>query len=96
MAEYVALARRAIITGSSRRLAAERARLSAHRREMRGELRAMLSDYCAALRAEGMPPERMVIAIKDLASQALGPHSTLHTNALRGDLLAWAIEGYYA
>jgi len=96
MAEYVALARRAVITGSSRRLAVERARLSAHRRQIREELRAMLTDYCAALRAQGMPPERMVIAIKDLASEALGTRSTLHTNALRGDLLAWAIEGYYA
>ena len=96
MAEYVSLARRVIETGSGRRLAAERARLSMHRRRIRHELQAMLADYCAALRAEGVPPERMVIAIKDLASEALGTHATLYTNALRGDLLAWAIEGYYA
>jgi len=96
MAEYVALARRVITSGSQRRLAAERARLSTHRRRIRRELKAMITDYCAALRAEGVPPERMVIGIKDLASEALGAHSTLHTAALRGDLLAWAIEGYYA
>ena len=96
MAEYVSLARRVVETGSLRRLAAERARLSTHRRRIRRELQAMLADYCAALRAEGVPPERMVIAIKDLAAEALGARSSLHTNALRGDLLAWAIEGYYA
>jgi hypothetical protein len=96
MADYVALARRVTSSGSLRRLTADRARLAGDRRRVRHELKAMLADYTAALKAEGVPPERMVIAIKELAAVALGPHPTLHTNALRGDLLAWAIEGYYA
>ena len=96
MADYVALARRVTSSGPLKRLTADRARLAGDRRRVRRELKAMLADYCAALKAEGVPPERMVIAIKDLAAQALGGNETLHTNALRGDLLAWAIEGYYA
>ena len=96
MADYVALARRVTSSGSLRRLTADRSRLAGDRRRVRHELKAMLADYTAALKAEGVPPERMVIAIKELAAVALGPHATLQTNALRGDLLAWAIEGYYA
>lgn len=96
MADYVALARRITSSGTLKRLTADRAELAGERRRIRRELRAMLADYCAALKAEGVPPERMVITIKDLASEALGTHSTLHTNALRGDLLSWAIEAYYA
>jgi len=96
MADYVSLARRVTSSGSLKRLTADRARLAGDRRRVRRELRAMLADYTAALRAEGVPPERMVIAIKELAARALGSHHSLHTNALRGDLLLWAIEGYYA
>jgi hypothetical protein len=96
MADYVALARRDPSAGSLKRLTADRARLAGDRRRVRRELKAMLADYCAALKAAGVPPERMVIAIKDLAGEALGTHSTLQTNALRGDLLSWAIDGYYA
>ena len=96
MADYVALARRVTSSGSLRRLTADRARLAGDRRRVRRELKAMVADYTAALRAEGVPPERMVIAIKELATEALGSHQTLRTNALRGDLLSWAIEGYYA
>lgn len=96
MADYVALARRVTSSGALRRLTADRADLAGERRRIRRELKAMLADYCAALKAEGVPPERMVIAIKDLASEALGTYSSLHLNALRGDLLSWAIEGYYA
>lgn len=96
MADYVSLTHRVTSAGSVKRLTADRARLAADRRRVRRELRAMLADYCAALRAEGMPPERMVIAIKDLAAEALGSHHSLYANALRGDLLLWAIEAYYA
>jgi hypothetical protein len=96
MADYVALARRVISSGSLRRLTADRARLAAERRRVRRELRAMVGDYTNALRAEGVPPERMVITIKQLAAQALGAAHSLHTNALRADLLLWAIESYYA
>jgi hypothetical protein len=96
MADYVALARRVISSGSLRRLAADRARLAGDRRRVRRELRAMLADYTGALRAQGVPPERMVITIKSLADRALGPVHSLHTNALRADLLLWAIESYYA
>jgi hypothetical protein len=96
MADYVALARRVTSSGSLKRLTADRAQLAGDRRRVRRELKAMLADYCAALKAEGIPPERMVIAIKELAAVALGPNQTLQTNALRGDLLSWAIEGYYA
>jgi len=96
MADYVALARRVTSSGSLKRLTADRARLAGDRRRVRRELKAMLADYCAALKAAGVPPERMVIAIKDLAVVALGSRETLQTNALRGDLLSWAIEGYYA
>jgi hypothetical protein len=96
MADYVALARRVTSSGPLKRLTADRARLAGDRRRVRRELKAMLADYTAALRAEGVPPERMVIAIKSLAAQALGTVETLHTKALRGDLLSWAIEGYYA
>ena len=96
LADYVALARRVTSSGSLKRLTEDNARLAGDRRRMRRELKAMLEDYTAALKAEGVPPERMVIAIKELAVEALGAHQTLHTNALRGDLLSWAIEGYYA
>jgi hypothetical protein len=96
IADYVAVARRITSSGSLRRLTADRAEVAGDRRRIRRELKAMLADYCAALKAEGVPPERMVIVIKDLVSEALGTHSTLLTNALRGDLLSWAIEGYYA
>jgi hypothetical protein len=96
MADYVALARRVTSSGSLKRLTADRARLAGDRRRVRRELKAMLADYTAALRAEGVPPERMVITIKSLAAEALGPTPSLQMNALRGDLLSWAIEGYYA
>ncbi len=96
MTDYVALARRVTSSRSLKRLTADRARLAGDRRRVRHELKAMLADYTAALRAEGVPPERMVITIKTLATEALGPHETLQTNALRGDLLSWAIEGYAA
>lgn len=96
MAEYVALARQVTSSGSLKRLTEDRARLAGDRRRVRRELKAMLADYCAALKAEGVPPERMVISIKQIAARALGPIHSLHTNALRGDLLSWAIEGYYS
>jgi len=96
MADYVALARRVTSSGSLRRLAADRARLAGDRRRVRRELKAMLGDFTVALRAQGVPPERMVITIKSLADRALGPVHSLHTNALRADLLLWAIESYYA
>jgi hypothetical protein len=96
MADYVALARRMQSSGSLRRLAADRARLAGDRRRVRHELRAMLVDYTAALRSERVPPERMVILIKSLADQALGPVRSPETNPLRADLLLWAIESYYA
>jgi hypothetical protein len=96
MADYVALARRVQSSASLRRLAADRARLAGDRRRVRHELRAMLVDYTAALRAGGVPPERMVILIKSLAERALGPLRSPETSPLRADLLLWAIESYYA
>ena len=75
MADYVALARRITSSGSLKRLTADRAQLAGDRRRVRRELKAMLADYCGALKAEGMPPERMVIAIKELAAVALHPAS---------------------
>jgi hypothetical protein len=93
IADYVALAREA--APSPRRLAAVRARLVDEGRRARRDVRAMVRDYTAALRARGVPPEQMVIGIKSLTTRALGRARSPQASALRADIVLWAIESYY-
>ncbi len=96
MAAYVSLAQEHPTPRSLRRFREERAGLAGDRRRVRRELREMLADFTGALRAHGVPPERMVIAVKTIAERALGRSNTLLAATLRSDLMLWAIETYYA
>jgi hypothetical protein len=95
IADYVALARRLPSHPSPRRIAADRAVLADEMRRVRYDVRDMVREYTAALRASGVPPEQMVIGIKALTERALGRSKTPRATTLRADVLLWAIESYY-
>lgn len=73
-------------------------------RSARLELRRRVCEYAAELKESGVPPERAVVEVKRVLSEA-GFELTTHTKSteavltprdhLLGDVVAWCIEGYY-
>ncbi|HEV8496755.1 MAG TPA: hypothetical protein VGQ56_07840 [Gemmatimonadaceae bacterium] len=68
------------------------------------ELRKCVSEYAAAMKSAGVPPEDAVVAVKDVLQEA-GFEPTTHSEStkaaltpqdrLRGHVILWCIEGYY-
>jgi hypothetical protein len=60
------------------------------------ELRDAVSQFAADLHTEGVPPERMLIAVKQLADDtSLGGVSDWWRSIVTDRLVRWAVEGYY-
>jgi hypothetical protein len=58
-------------------------------------LRGCLTLYVATLRALAVPPERVIIAVKDLVRDAAS-NTGVDIRALTSAAVEWAIQGYYA
>lgn len=60
------------------------------------ELRDAVSQFAADLHAESVPPERMLIAVKQLADDtSLAGVSDWWRSIVTDRLVRWAVEGYY-
>jgi hypothetical protein len=69
-------------------------------RAARDDLRAAVSAYAARLRADGAPPERMLVAVKGAvgadAPPPAGSDAAAGARAVMDDAVRWSIEAYYA
>ena len=63
----------------------------------RVEARAAVTAYVGRLRAQGVPPQGVVVALKAAARDALPPDlETLDQRTLIEDVVRWSIAAYYA
>jgi hypothetical protein len=72
-----------------------------HRRQdgaiPKGEARAAVDAFAARLRADGVPPERMLVLVKAaVRDSAPGVLDQAQLHALTEDVVRWSIEAYYA
>jgi hypothetical protein len=58
------------------------------------ELRGCLTTYVATLRALATPPERVIVAVKDLVRDAASD-TAVDIRPLTSAAVEWAIQGYY-
>jgi hypothetical protein len=63
----------------------------------RAEARAAVTAYVVRLRGEGLPPQRVLVALKAVARDASPPDlEMLDQRALIEDVVRWSIAAYYA
>jgi hypothetical protein len=88
------LAQAAELVGAARR---GRRDSEALRGELGTHLRASVTGYVGALRADGVPAERVVVAVKGIVREATPPRLDVHdARALMDEVVRWSIEAYYA
>lgn len=69
-------------------------RAAAH--EVRDELRSVVTAYVAVLRTNGDPPERVVRLVKDAVDESSLMLPLDEHQALREEVVRWAVDAYYA
>jgi hypothetical protein len=74
---------------------AEQQRIDGERRFIRGELERLVRRYTARMRANGIPADEMLAAVKATVSRALARVGCRHGSALILEILDWSLEGYY-
>ena len=63
----------------------------------RREAREAVTEFAARLRADGEPPERVLVVIKAAVRDATpGVLDAMQLHALTDDVVRWSIEAYYA
>lgn len=63
---------------------------------LRAQLRASVTAYVHRLRADAVPPERMVVLVKEAVLEATPPELDLaQGRALVEDAVRWSIDAYY-
>jgi ferritin-like protein len=99
-----ALARQALEARTGAKIIKERVRVTRIVTEetatVNAELRKTVEALAARLRKLGVPPETVVMAVKDIsndaAKAAVVPLRASERLALTHDLVQWAVEAYYA
>ena len=88
------LVQAAELVGAARRARQESETL---RSEQRARLRTTVATCVGALRAEGMPAERVVVMVKGVVREATPPELDAHdARDLMDEVVRWSIEAYYA
>jgi hypothetical protein len=65
--------------------------------DVRREARAVVAAFAAALRERGVPPQRMLVLLKDTAREGcLGVADGAGAQTLTDDVVRWCIDAYYA
>nr|ASV46937.1 hypothetical protein [uncultured bacterium] len=63
---------------------------------LRAQLRASVTAYVRHLRADGAPPERMLVLVKAAVSESAPPElDPVEAHALMEDVVRWSVEAYY-
>ncbi|GLC25123.1 hypothetical protein rosag_16360 [Roseisolibacter agri] len=63
---------------------------------LRAQLRASVTAYARHLRADGEPPQRMLVLVKSAMREATPPElDPYDARALMEDVVRWSIEAYY-
>jgi hypothetical protein len=86
---YSLLARAVSLVGASERMVQESDAL-------RAQLRASVAAYARRLKAEGQPPERMLVLVKTAVRDAVPPEfDAVEVRELLEDVVRWSVEAYY-
>lgn len=93
-------ARNAANLGYAAGLAADAARLrerSAAGRAEQAELRGAMGDYVRRLRADGVPPQSMLVLVKEALRESTpaGLAALEAREALTAEVVRWSVEAYY-
>ena len=86
---------RARLEGARSREAADRERAAED--AAKAELRVAVERYARDLRRQGVPPERMIVAVKGVVRRAAAaPHALPEPEHLIPDLVQWSVAAYFA
>jgi len=87
---YVEISRQCDLSvGQSRQLLAAS-------REVREQLRDVVSSYVSILRRDGAPPERVIVLVKEAVEASDLPLEIGRRRALMEEVVRWAVDAYYA
>ena len=63
---------------------------------LRAELRASVTAYVHHLRADGIPPERMLVLVKATLRESTPPElDAVEARTLMEDVVRWSVDAYY-
>ncbi|HEX6059550.1 MAG TPA: hypothetical protein VFZ11_11100 [Gemmatimonadaceae bacterium] len=86
---------RARLEGARSREAADRERAAED--AAKAELRVAVERYARDLRRQGVPPERMIVAVKGVVRRAAAaPHALPEPEHLIPELVQWSVAAYFA
>jgi len=74
----------------------EASRLLAASRELREQLRSVVSSYVSLLRREGAPPERVIVLVKEAVEMSELALDVGGRRALMEEVVTWVVDAYYA
>lgn len=64
-------------------------------KELREQLRAVVSSYVSMLRRDGVPPERVVVLVKGAVESTRGEVDPQSRHAILDEVVGWAVNAYF-
>lgn len=64
--------------------------------ELRAHLRTVVSSYVSLLRRDGVPPERMLVLVKNAVESAHADLDARGRRAIMDEMVRWAVDAYFA